>query len=131
MATPTDHGRQQRLDGRSGGRRRQPVANGRTLPIALTLILAILLALPGEVATVVKPASAQTTTTFTSSSPNSPITINDPLPTPAPANPYPSNISVSGLTGTISKVTVTLTNLTEPRPDDLDLLLVGPTGATF
>lgn len=41
---------------------------------------------------------------------------------------YPSNISVSGLIGTISKVTVDLNNVTLPRAQDIDLLLVGPGG---
>ena len=44
---------------------------------------------------------------------------------------YPSNITVSGLTGTISKVTVNLNNVTLPNGFDLDLLLVGPGGQAF
>lgn len=40
---------------------------------------------------------------------------------------YPSTINVSGL-GTITKVTVTFA-ITTTFPDDLDVLLVGPTGA--
>jgi hypothetical protein len=45
-----------------------------------------------------------------------------------PAAPYPSEISVSGLTGTISKLTVTITGFIHTYPDDLDFLLVGPQG---
>ena len=44
------------------------------------------------------------------------------------ASPYPSLIPVSGLTGIVSRVTVTLTGLTHASADDLDFLLVGPTG---
>src|SRR5215470_5052574 len=65
-------------------------------------------------------ASAQTT--FTNAS-----TIV--IPTVGPAMPYPSTIAVSGLTGTISKVTVQLNGFAHGFPDDVDVLLVGPTGA--
>ena len=45
-----------------------------------------------------------------------------------PAVNYPSPISVTGLTGTVTKVTVTFA-ITSTFPDDFDILLVGPTGA--
>jgi subtilisin-like proprotein convertase family protein len=46
----------------------------------------------------------------------------------APASVYPSTINVSGLPGVIAKVTVKLIGFTHKRPDDLDVLLVGPAG---
>lgn len=46
------------------------------------------------------------------------------------ATPYPSTINVSGLVGTVSKLTVNLNNLNHTFPDDIDILLVGPTGKT-
>ena len=53
------------------------------------------------------------------------------IPDAGSATPYPSNISVSGLVGTISKVTVQLNGLSAPRPSNLDFLLVGPGGQAF
>ncbi len=64
------------------------------------------------------------------------ITIPDPAaPNPpylwesGPAKPYPSTINVSGLTGSISKVTATLSNLTHTYVQDVNVLLVGPGGS--
>ncbi|MFM1770176.1 MAG: hypothetical protein RJA22_2705 [Verrucomicrobiota bacterium] len=45
-----------------------------------------------------------------------------------PGSVYPSLIQVSGLTGMVHKVTVTLHGLTHSNPDDLDILLVSPDG---
>jgi len=52
------------------------------------------------------------------------ITINDH----SAASPYPSEISVSGLTEPISGLTVTLHDLAHAYPADISVLLVGPTG---
>jgi len=48
-----------------------------------------------------------------------------------PAAPFPSTISVSGVTGTVTKVTVTLAGFAHTYPADVDVLLVGPTGQTL
>ncbi|MDB6034285.1 MAG: hypothetical protein JWM16_4623 [Verrucomicrobiales bacterium] len=50
------------------------------------------------------------------------ITINDN----APASPYPSAIQVSNVFGIVTKVTVTLYNLSHSYPQDIDIMLVGP-----
>lgn len=44
-----------------------------------------------------------------------------------PSN-YPSIADINGLSGTITKVRVTLTNVTHTFPGDFDILLVGPQG---
>ena len=46
------------------------------------------------------------------------------------AIPYPSDINVSGLSEDIGILTVTLHDLSHTWPDDIDVLLVGPTGET-
>jgi subtilisin-like proprotein convertase family protein len=44
------------------------------------------------------------------------------------ANTYPSNVSVSGLQGNVTHVTVRVTGISHTFPDDLDFLLQGPQG---
>ena len=58
------------------------------------------------------------------------ITINDAAAAcvGAQATPYPSTISVSGLSGTITDVNVTLTGFSHTAPGDVAVLLVGPQG---
>jgi subtilisin-like proprotein convertase family protein len=50
------------------------------------------------------------------------------IPVSGTATPYPSQINVSGLIGSVSRVTVSLYGLSHSVPDDIDLLLVGPQG---
>lgn len=51
------------------------------------------------------------------------------IPTVASAaTPYPSGITVSGVTGLVGKVTVTLTNFSHTYPSDVDIVLVSPSG---
>jgi len=56
----------------------------------------------------------------------------DPIGIPAfgPAAPYPSPLSVSGVSGEITSVAVTLIQLSHAAPDDLDIALEGPGGQT-
>ncbi len=53
------------------------------------------------------------------------------IPSVGASTPYPSGITVSGVTGTVTKVTVKLTGYSHTFPDDVDLLLVGPAGDKF
>jgi uncharacterized repeat protein (TIGR01451 family) len=53
-----------------------------------------------------------------------PIIINDFTN----ASPFPSAIVVSGLNGTVSKVTATISNMSHTFPGDIDIMLVGPQG---
>src|SRR5215218_5461733 len=104
---------------------------GEPKKVALLLLAAGLAA----VAALGVAASAASAATFSN---NSGITINDAVATcsspgaqdetPGTATPYPSGIEVSGLSGSVSDVNVTLTGLSHTYPDDIGVLLVGPEG---
>ena len=51
------------------------------------------------------------------------------IPSSGASSPYPSTIDVSGMNGTIVKVTVTLNNFTHTGIREVNALLVGPSGA--
>ncbi len=59
--------------------------------------------------------------------PSGAITINDS----ATATPYPSTIDVSGLSGTITDVDITLNGFGHGHPTDVDILLAGPSGGAL
>jgi len=48
--------------------------------------------------------------------------------TEGPANHYPSTIVVAGLSGTVTKATVTLIGYQSSSPDDTDMVITGPNG---
>jgi subtilisin-like proprotein convertase family protein len=64
---------------------------------------------------------------------STPITINTTSAffAPSTATLYPSTIDVSGMTGTITRVAVTLDGVSATRISDMDFLLVSPTGAKY
>jgi len=72
---------------------------------------------------------SQAQSTFSNTNPISIAT------SPADGSPYPSQIAVNGLSGTVSAVTVKLNGWTDNGsnafPGDRDFMLVGPTGAAF
>jgi uncharacterized repeat protein (TIGR01451 family) len=52
------------------------------------------------------------------------------IPTSGAATPYPSTITVSGLTPNVQKVTVTLNQVVHTQPHDIEILLMSPGGQT-
>ena len=64
--------------------------------------------------------------------PNPPVTFSNTttivIPDSGAASPYPSSINVAGLTGRVRTISVTLFNFNHTFPDDVDVLLVSPTG---
>jgi subtilisin-like proprotein convertase family protein len=94
------------------------VSRSRAASVAAgALALAVVLAAPAQAAT------------GTFSNPT-PITIPAGAPgtTFGPADPYPSNINVAGLAGTVFDVNASISDFSHTFPDDVSLLLVGPSG---
>ncbi len=50
------------------------------------------------------------------------------IPNKGTSTPYPVNVNVNGMMGSVGKITLTLNGLTHSYPADLDILLVGPRG---
>lgn len=58
------------------------------------------------------------------------ITGSISIPNMGKASPYPSSLSLSGLTGVVTRATVSLVSLSHTFPDDIEALLVAPNNQT-
>jgi subtilisin family serine protease len=103
-----------------------PVADQLFEPTNETVILAIL---PGSGYLVGTPSSATGTIISDEAIPPTYNGTSINIPSFGTANPYPSTITVSGATGQATRIRVTLYGLSHTWPNDVDILLVGPTGA--
>jgi subtilisin-like proprotein convertase family protein len=96
--------------------------NAGTVNANFTVTLSVASGVPVSVNYATADGTAATgTATFTNAAAIS-------IPSVGNATPYPSNLAVAGTTGTITKVTATLTNFSHTFPSDVDVLLVGPGG---
>lgn len=115
--------------------------NMGSLPVNTAAVISIVVrpALAGLVSgitTVVSPVSdgdpANNTTSRTTRVITGNVDLANSTPVSTPllglANPYPSSITVSGVSSAIHRVRVSLLNLSHSYSDDLDILLVGPDG---
>lgn len=78
-----------------------------------------------SLAVALAPPASAATTTFTRTET---ITIPGDVSVGGPASPYPSNLAVSGLAGVITDVNLVLDGFHHTFPDDIDVLLVSPSG---
>jgi subtilisin-like proprotein convertase family protein len=99
-------------------------------------------ATPTPTPTPATPTPTPTPTATSTPGPTCTVTFANPAPitltdcpsgcaVPQPASLYPSNITVSGVTNPVTKVTVTITGYNHTFPSDTDMLLVGPAGQKF
>ena len=109
------------------------VQSGKQSPVRLRLVMGAIL---GATVAALLVAVAAPVQADVFSNPGT-ITFRDPnngticTPPPGLSTPYPSEIVVNGMTGTISDVNVTLNSVTHTFAPDIDILLVGPTGAAL
>jgi hypothetical protein len=81
--------------------------------VAGTLVMLVLLT--GGISTLAATVSRQNTSAIT-------------IPASGAATPYPSTIEVSGMSGNLADVNVTVTGISHENPADITILLVGPAG---
>lgn len=84
-------------------------------------LLALLVATAFLCAALTATAASAATKTFTNSG-----FIN--IPDDSAGSPYPSTVNATGFAGNVQKVTATLNGFSHSCPDDISVLLVGPTG---
>ncbi len=96
----------------------------------LVTVAALTVASAGLALTTAAPVAADGPTTFSNVGPIAIPATGSPDQT-GTANPYPSSITVAGMTGPVTKVTVSFNNLTHNALNDVDALLVAPTGANL
>ncbi len=96
------------------------------LPRLLALVTALLLAL-GWIVLGSPVAAADGPTTFSNST-SIAIPAVGSANQMGPGSPYPSGLTVTGMTGLVTKVTVTFHDLTHPTANDIDAMVVAPTG---
>ncbi|MFN2608074.1 MAG: Ig-like domain repeat protein [Acidimicrobiales bacterium] len=128
MRRRADHSAPAARRGTSAGRPSRPALLRARVPAAT--LLAGLAGLVAALAWGQAPAGSTTFSNATSFSVPPGTCNTDGSITRGKATLYPSNIAVSGLSGTVTKVTVTLNDVNTQFGGDLEVLLVGPGGGS-
>jgi len=101
-----------------------PRRSTRTAGLRRLILLSVLSVLASLAVT----TSASAISFFSNPTPITIPSASAVFPGSGPAAPYPSEIAVSGMTGPITNVNVTLQGVGHTWPDDLEILLVSPSG---
>ena len=112
---------------RSDARRRD--AAPRTIPAARSRRIHRLRPRRWRVPSSSRPRRTRTARRPSPTPPRSPFPRRGRPTRPVPQAPYPSTMTVSGMAGTVSAVQVVFNNLTHGALNDVDAMLVAPTGA--
>jgi subtilisin-like proprotein convertase family protein len=80
---------------------------------------------PSPTVAAIAPTATPESTPYETSVPNSSSIV---IPEIGKATPYPSEINVSGVTGTLTKLMVEIVDVSHSYANDLDILVVGPNG---
>jgi hypothetical protein len=74
------------------------------------------------------PLAADKSWSFSTAVASPPRSASISIPSQGQATPYPATVNVSGLSGTITDLNVSLKGVSHTFPDDIEALLVGPGG---